>query len=73
MDSSSESKGKKNQIQPKEECEPYSSYDSHFLQPTWVRCTFRPGDEVDRFLLDYGRNFLLPVGILLWCLFLIAS
>ena len=43
------------------------------LQPAWVRCAFRPCDEVDGFLLDYGRNFLLPIGALLWIVFLIAQ
>ncbi len=44
--------------------------DSDVLQPAWVRCAFRPCNEVDRFLLDYGRYFLFPIGILLWCVFL---
>jgi hypothetical protein len=43
------------------------------LQPAWVRCAFRPCDEVDRFLLDYGRYFLLPIGVVLWCLLLVAQ
>jgi hypothetical protein len=44
----------------------------NFLQPTWLRCTFRPCDEVDRFLLDYGRYFLLPVGFVFWVILLMA-
>lgn len=46
--------------------------DSDILQPAWVRCAFRPCDKVDRFLLDYGLNFLLPIGIILWTLFLLS-
>lgn len=39
----------------------------------WLRRTFRIDNEVDRFLLDYGFNFLLYFGIFLWCLFLLVS
>ncbi len=39
----------------------------------WIRRTFRTSNEVDRFLLDYGFNFLLYFGILLWVLFLLIS
>ena len=39
----------------------------------WIRRTFRTSNEVDRFLLDYGFNFLLYFGILLWMLFLLIS
>jgi hypothetical protein len=46
---------------------------SNVLQPTWVRCTFCPGDETDGFLLDYGRNFLLPIGIILWTILLLTA
>jgi hypothetical protein len=44
---------------------------SNVLQPTWVRCPICPGDNLDQVLLDYGFNFLLPVGILFWTLFFI--
>jgi len=40
------------------------------LQPFWFRCTLRPGDGVDRFLLDYGHRFLLRVGLVLWVVLL---
>lgn len=46
--------------------------DCDFLQPFWVRRAFRANHEVDRFLLDYGCYLLLPLGILLWSLFLMA-
>lgn len=42
------------------------------LQPAGIRCAFRPCDELDRFLLDYGRYFLLPVGVFLWVILLMA-
>ena len=42
-----------------------------FLQPSWFRCPICSNYEMDRFLLDYGRYFLLPIGILFWTLFFI--
>lgn len=47
-------------------------YNSNFFQPFGVRRFIRSCDEVDRVLLDYGYNFLLPVGIFLWALLLIS-
>jgi len=44
---------------------------SDFLQPSWFRCPICSNYEMDRFLLDYGRYFLLPIGILFWTLFFI--
>jgi hypothetical protein len=41
---------------------------SDVLQSAWIRRTFRGSDELDRFLLGYGRYFLLPFGSILWCL-----
>lgn len=40
-------------------------YISNILQPTWIRRAFQDGDGLDRFLLDYGFNFLLRFGVLL--------
>jgi len=51
----------------------HSTYDCNILQPAWIRCTFRSCDEVDRFLLDYRRYFLLPVSIILWTILFIAQ
>ncbi len=42
------------------------SYLGNIFQPTRVRRSICSCDEIDRVLLDYGRNFLLPVGIILW-------
>lgn len=38
------------------------------LQPLRVRRTVCSCDEINRVLLDYGFNFLLPVGVVLWTL-----
>jgi len=43
------------------------------FQPTWVRCPICPGDNMDQVILDYGFNFLLPISILFWNLFLILQ
>jgi hypothetical protein len=43
------------------------------LQPSWVRCPICTSDEMDRFLLDYGRYFLCPFSIILWVLLLVIS
>ena len=47
-------------------------YNSNFFQPFGFRRIVRSCDEVDRVLLGYGYNFLLPVGIFLWALLLIS-
>ena len=44
----------------------------NIFQPFRFRRFIRTCDEVDRVLLDYGYNFLLPVGIFLWAIFLIS-
>jgi hypothetical protein len=38
------------------------------LQPFRVRRSICSCDEINRVLLDYGFNFLLPVGAVLWTL-----
>jgi hypothetical protein len=45
----------------------------NILQSSWVRCNVRNDYELDRVLLDYGFNFLLPVGIILWSVFLVTT
>ena len=40
------------------------------FQPARVRCTLCTCNEVDRVILDYGRNLLLPLSILFWTVFL---
>ena len=44
----------------------------YVFQPVWLRCGIRYGNEIDRFILDYGCHFLLPVGITLWIVFLLS-
>lgn len=46
---------------------------SHILQSTRVRRTVCSNNEVDRVLLDYGFNFLLPFGVVLWVVFLVVT
>lgn len=40
------------------------------FQSTGIRRFICSCDEVDRVLLGYGRDFLLPVSIFLWIVFL---
>ncbi len=37
-----------------------------FFQSARIRCSVCTCDEVDRVLLAYGFNFLLPIGVFLW-------
>jgi hypothetical protein len=43
---------------------------SHIFQSTGLRRFIRSCDEVDRVLLGYGWNFLLPFSAFLWLVFL---
>lgn len=43
------------------------------LQSVRVRRSVCTNNEVDRVLLDYGFNFLLPFGIVLWIVFLVVT
>jgi hypothetical protein len=43
------------------------------LQSVGIRRFVRSDYEVDRVLLDYGFNFLLPFSMFLWVLFLALS
>lgn len=38
---------------------------SNVLQSVWIRRLIQKSDGLDRFLLDYGRYFLLPFGSVL--------
>ena len=46
---------------------------SDILQPIRVRHSVSPDNELDRVLLDYGFNFLLPFGAVLWIVFLVVT
>lgn len=39
----------------------------------WIRRAFYDHNEIDKFLLDYGFYFLLPVGSLLYTTFFILA
>lgn len=41
----------------------------YVLQPFRIRCAFQDGDGLNKFLLDYGFNFLPYVGIISWVIF----
>jgi len=43
------------------------------FQPFWIRCSIQNGYGLDRFVLDYGRYFLLPVGFLFWFILLLSQ
>jgi hypothetical protein len=46
---------------------------SNVLQSVRVRRSVRVNYEMDRVLLDYGFNFLLPFGVVLWIVFLVIT
>ena len=48
-------------------------YPRNVLQSVGVRRSVRFDYEVDRVLLDYGFNFLLPFGVFLWIVFLVIT
>jgi hypothetical protein len=45
---------------------------SNVFQPSGVRCIIQNDNGLDRFLLDYGFNFLPISGIISWFIFLIS-
>lgn len=45
----------------------------NILQPTRVRCSICLCDEIDRFLLDYGYNFLPYISIVIYGLLLLKE
>jgi hypothetical protein len=44
----------------------------HVFPPTGIRCSVFVNNEFDRFLLDYGFNFLPIVSFFSWVLFLLV-
>lgn len=45
-----------------------------YLFPTfWIRRAICADNEVDRFLLDYGYNFLFYIGSIFWLIYLLVS
>ena len=51
----------------------HGAYDSNVFQSTWLRRFIQGSNELDRFLLDYGFNFLPGVSIFFWFIFLLAK
>lgn len=49
------------------------SDDEFIPMPVWIRCTFCNSYAIDRFILDYGRYFLLPFGSISWIIYLIFT
>lgn len=47
------------------------SHISNFFQSFRIRRSFRTDNEMDRFLLDYGFNFLPSFSAVLWIIFFI--
>lgn len=47
--------------------------DGNVFQPIWVRRVIQNSMGLDRFLLDYGFDFLLPCGIFSWFIFFIEK
>jgi len=46
---------------------------SNILQSAWIRRSIRFSNEVDGIFLGYGFNFLLPISILFWIVFLFTK
>ena len=55
----------------KTETKQHSADDGDILQPSWVRCAFQMGYGYNRFLLDYGFNFLPYFSIIIWIILLL--
>lgn len=51
----------------------YYSYGGNVFQSAWFRRIVQTSDELDRFLLDYGFDFLPAVSFLFWTIFLFAQ
>lgn len=51
----------------------HGAYVSNVFQSTWLRRTIQSSVGLDRFLLDYGFNFLPHISILFWFVFLFAK
>jgi len=49
------------------------SNDSNVLQSFRIRRFIQNSDGMDRFLLDYGYNFLFPCGVIFWVIFILKE
>ena len=43
------------------------------LQPAWIRRAIQTSDGLDRFLLDYGFDFLFRCAFVSWLVFIIQK
>jgi hypothetical protein len=43
------------------------------FQPAWLRCAIQTSDGLDRFLLDYGFDFLFRCAFVSWLVFIIQK
>jgi hypothetical protein len=51
----------------------HGAYDSNLFQSSWFRRLVQTSNGLDKFLLDYGFNFLPGLSILFWFVFLFAK
>lgn len=51
----------------------HGAYVSNVFQSTWLRRIIQSGAGLDRFLLDYGFNFLPYISILIWIILFITK
>jgi hypothetical protein len=63
----------KSKMQPKKECTNIVFIPWQLLFAVWVRCVVQADNGLDRFLLDYGRNFLSYFGIILYIIYFIEK
>ena len=69
MDGDSYSKNKKVSNLDRDRCVNVGN----ILQPTRVRCSICVCNEIDRFLLDYGCNFLPYISFIIYSLLLLEE
>lgn len=49
------------------------SNDGNVFQSIWIRYSVQTSTRLDKFLLDYGFNFLFGIGIISWIVFFITK
>ena len=49
----------------------YNPDGSDILQPSWIRCAIQMGYGLDKFLLDYGCNFLPYISAFIYIILLL--
>lgn len=72
-DSRYESCEKKDDIPEPGENSDSQSHAGNLFSAFWLRRPVCVNNEMDRFLLDYGCNFLFYLGLLFWSLFLLIG